>query len=76
MLGKTSLSLTRGDNAFSEEPFRFFLFYHRTMIIFFRRQKQFPPVERFDEKLYNVLEDVGSVNVGDFPLLSFHGLLT
>ena len=31
MLGKTSLSLTRGDNAFSEEPFRFFLFYHRTM---------------------------------------------
>ncbi len=31
MLGKTSLSLTRGDNDFNEEPFRFFLFYHRTM---------------------------------------------
>ena len=39
-------------------------------------KKQCPPVERFDEKLHNVLEDVGSVNVGDFPLLSFHGLLT
>jgi hypothetical protein len=39
-------------------------------------KKQCPLVECFDEKLYNVLEDVGSVNVGDVPLLSFHGLLT
>ena len=35
MLGKTSLSLTRGVNVFSEEPFRFFLFYNRTMDFFF-----------------------------------------
>jgi hypothetical protein len=63
VFGKTSLSLTHGDNAFSEEPFRFFLFYHRTMnfcfFVYDGRNKSLPFIPNLANTTHLKSLDVG-----------------